>query len=235
MCVCVCVCRFVQNQSRSISMMYERKVENEIVIKERDCVICTNIPLFGLHYIRVSYDVRVCVCVCVCVCVYVWRISVRNMCAHMCFRVSINDMQAGTTVLLFPNIAKCNPSKMIKTMKTYNCTVFGGSPAFVHKMARYAVKHNITLPIKLALMGGAPVFRAMFRTIVSIVPDKKAIVVYGSTEAEPVSLIFAEEKLKLEAEKPDGLCVGRPVYDDSAIVTKILNSELHIVSCLHCM
>ncbi|CAI8051226.1 Olefin beta-lactone synthetase [Geodia barretti] len=72
-------------------------------------------------------------------------------------------------------------------------------------------------------MGGAPVYRGMFRTIASVTPEKKAVVLYGSTEVEPVSVIFAEEKLQLEAEKPDGHCIGRPVFEDSARVIGILS------------
>ena len=132
-------------------------------------------------------------------------------------------------MLLFPNIAKCNPAEVVETMKSFdpaaNSTALGGSPAFVHRVALHAAKHNSTLPISLISVGGAPVYRGMLRTMVSVVTDKKAVVLYGSTEAEPISLIFAEEKLRLEAGKPDGLCVGRPVYEDSARVIGILSGE----------
>ena len=114
-------------------------------------------------------------------------------------------------------------------MKKYSATVLGGSPAFAHKLATYVIKENTTLPIKLALVGGAPVYRGMFRILTSVTPDKKAFVLYGSTEAEPISAISAEEKLRVEAEKPDGMCVGRPAFDRSAKIIQILKG-----TCIAC-
>ena len=42
---------------------------------------------------------------------------------------------------------------------------------------------------------------------------------------EPISCIFAKEKMELEASQPDGLCVGPPVFKGSAKVIKILSGE----------
>ena len=115
----------------------------------------------------------------------------------------------------------------MESLHKYEATGIGGSPAFVEKIASYALKQNTTLPVKLALLGGAPVYRGTFRTVSSAVPDQKACVLYGSTEVEPVSVVMAEEKLRLEAEKPDGLCVGRPVFEKSAKVIQILKGWLN--------
>ncbi len=72
-------------------------------------------------------------------------------------------------------------------------------------------------------MGGAPVFRGCLRTVSSTTPDKKTVVLYGSTEAEPISMIFAKEKMEAEASLPDGLCVGKPVFKGSVKVIQILS------------
>ena len=53
----------------------------------------------------------------------------------------------------------------------------------------------------------------MFKCVASVTPNNLTIVVYGSTEAEPISWIFAEEKLKEDAKKPDGLLVGLPFIE----------------------
>lgn len=47
------------------------------------------------------------------------------------------------------------------------------------------------------------------------------LIAYGSTEVEPVSFITAKEKMTLEESKPDGLCVGRPLFDYSVKIIKI--------------
>lgn len=118
---------------------------------------------------------------------------------------------------------------MLKAFKKHNCTAMIGSPAFLEKMAQYALRHNVDLPLKYTGMGGAPVFRATLRTVSSVTPGKKAAVLYGSTEAEPISLIFAQEKMALEAAassqpggRNGGLCVGRPVFKGTVKVIKIL-------------
>lgn len=130
--------------------------------------------------------------------------------------------QVGSLCLLYPNIDSVVPSDVMKTLKKYDCTALTGSPAFVEKVAAYAQKNNTTLPVKYAGVGGAPVFRGALRTICNVTPDRKALVIYGSTEAEPISMIFAEEKLKLEMGCPDGLCVGKPVFNGSVKVIRIL-------------
>lgn len=81
------------------------------------------------------------------------------------------------------------------------------------------------LPVKYTALGGAPVFRDTLRKIVSVTPEKRTLVMYGSTEAEPISVIFAEEKMKLELSGPDGLCVGKPVFRGTVKVIRILEGE----------
>lgn len=133
--------------------------------------------------------------------------------------------QVGSLCLLYPNIDSIVPSEAIKMLKKYECTALVGSPAFVEKLASHAQKNSAMLPVKYVGVGGAPVFRAALRTISGSTPDRKAAVLYGSTEAEPISMIFADEKLKLEMAGPDGLCVGKPVFKGSVKIIKILEGN----------
>ncbi len=134
--------------------------------------------------------------------------------------------QVGSLCLLFPSIDSANPSEVIKTMKRHECTAMTGSPAFIEKVAVQAQKTNTTLPVKYTGVGGAPVFRGTLRTISGVTPDRRSFVIYGSTEAEPISMIHAEEKMKLEASHPDGLCVGRPVFKDTVKVIRVQEGML---------
>ena len=84
-------------------------------------------------------------------------------------------------------------------------------------------------------MGGAPVYRGMLRAIASATPEKKVMIVYGATEVEPVSTVYAEERLGLEAGRPDGHCVGRPMFDGSTRIIKILTGFYCIHVCIMCM
>lgn len=74
-------------------------------------------------------------------------------------------------------------------------------------------------------VGGAPIYKGLFRKIASVTPERKSIVMYGSTEAEPISLILGREKVALETEDAVGHCVGQPVFKGSVKVIKILDSK----------
>ena len=63
--------------------------------------------------------------------------------------------------------------------------------------------------------------------MLSVTPNKDTIVLYGSTEVEPISFIRATEKLQLEETKPDGMCVGEPVVDNSVKVISLLDGKLN--------
>ena len=117
----------------------------------------------------------------------------------------------------------CDPAEVIKCLQKYNATAITGSPAFVERLALHALKQNITLPVRYTGVGGAPVFRGTLRTVSSATPNRKTVVIYGSTEAEPISMIFAAEKMELEASRPDGLCVGQPVFKGTVKVIQILS------------
>ena len=57
--------------------------------------------------------------------------------------------------------------------------------------------------------------RSTVRSIAGTIKDKKLGIIYGSTEAEPISLITAKEKMVLEESKSEGLCVGKPAVEGS--------------------
>ena len=80
--------------------------------------------------------------------------------------------------------------------------------------------------MKYTGMGGAPVFRGPLRIILSVTPERRCAVIYGSTEAEPISAILGTEKVEAESSQPDGLCVGRSVFKGSVKIIKILKGIL---------
>ena len=79
------------------------------------------------------------------------------------------------------------------------------------------------IPVKYVGVGGAPVYHRVFRTIASATACKNAVVLYGGTEAEPMTMIMASEKLELESTQRRGLCVGRPVLDARMKIIKLLD------------
>lgn len=65
----------------------------------------------------------------------------------------------------------------------------------------------------------------VLRTVASVVPNRNVIVLYGSTEVEPISAIFGKEKQTLEGTKANGLCVGQPIVNDSVRIIAIQEGE----------
>ena len=131
--------------------------------------------------------------------------------AHNLTMFPLHYCKVGSTSIVFPNFAKDDPAKIFHTLKKLQATTILGSPAFVSKVAQYAADNNMMMPVLHSVVGGAPVFKKTFQTIASTTKERRAALVYGSTEAEPISWIFAEEKLWVEKDDSIGLCVGKPV------------------------
>ena len=137
----------------------------------------------------------------------------------------LHAVQVGATCIFFPKFVKDDPAKIFRILKKFQTTAILGSPAFVYKVAQYAADNNTMMPVLCSGVGGAPIFKKTFRTIMSTTKDKKAALIYGSTEAEPISLIFAEEKLAVEKDDSIGICVGKPVFENSVKVIKLLSGK----------
>ena len=107
------------------------------------------------------------------------------------------------------------------------------SPFFLRKLADHVLKHNIKLPsLKYAFTGGAPVFPKEANIFNKAFPQTDSLIAYGSTEAEPISLINARDIANQE--KFDGLlkglAVGPPYHKTQ---TKIIDWEDKDLSELH--
>jgi len=88
------------------------------------------------------------------------------------------------------------------------------SPPFFDRLAERLESHPGETPsLRRILTGGAPVSDDQLRIWRRTVPDADLQVVYGSTEAEPVAHLTAEERLAaVNDARPatPGYCVGRP-------------------------
>ncbi len=45
---------FIMNQSKSLTMTFELTAKKELDKDEEDLIVCTNLPVFPLHYLKVS-------------------------------------------------------------------------------------------------------------------------------------------------------------------------------------
>jgi acyl-CoA synthetase (AMP-forming)/AMP-acid ligase II len=126
---------------------------------------------------------------------------------------SLNNLAAGVTTVL-PAIDLASPSdrdaaiivSQIFSQKISCCTV---SPSIFIKIAQHCRINNIVLDtLRRVVTGGAPVSKDNVRDFKAIAPQAEILVLYGSTEVEPIAGIEANEMLQDKSEG-EGVNVGR--------------------------
>ncbi len=132
----------------------------------------------------------------------------------------LHNLACGTTSVI-PDFnpqkpADINPQKILNDIKNNNITTSVGSPMFYEKLAT----HQEIKGLKRIFTGGAPVFPKQAKLFSSQFKETKIDIVYGSTEAEPISSISTDEMLNFNGELKDGLFVGKPIQDINIKIIK---------------
>ncbi len=105
---------------------------------------------------------------------------------------------------------KLKPEKVIYQLQINNVTRIEASPYFIKRIAEYCIKNKIRRShLKKVVTGGAPVFPSEAELYNKAFSSSEIKIVYGSTEAEPVSSIEVKDLLA-QREVQEGLCVGIP-------------------------
>lgn len=145
----------------------------------------------------------------------------------------LNNLAGGVTTVL-PDFDprrpdRFDPRAVRMQMDRDGVVTASGSPAFFDRI----VKAGLRLPLRDLFVGGAPVLPPQARRLQDGT-DGQVHVVYGSTEAEPISGLSVPELLEARGE---GLCVGRPVPDVSVrlepvddTVGEVLVAGEHVLS-----
>ena len=114
---------------------------------------------------------------------------------------------------------KLRPERIIHQLQQHRVSRLTASPYFVRRVAEALLAEGTTLPgLQKVFTGGAPVFPAEARLYLTAFAKAKTTIVYGSTEAEPISSIPADALAKT-AIRAEGLPVGVPFED---ILLKII-------------
>ena len=140
----------------------------------------------------------------------------------------LGNLALGCTTVLPPvdprHVEEFEPERVVEAIVKNRVVTTSGSPAFYEKLARYILEHRIELPIERIFLGGAPVFPRLARLLTDAFPNASVTIVYGSTEAEPISMLPARELLERADEAPGGgLLVGRPVDTIDVRIIPILD------------
>jgi olefin beta-lactone synthetase len=113
---------------------------------------------------------------------------------------SLNNLAAGVkTVIPAIDVGTPNdhdPLILIAQMKSTNTTCTTLSPSLLNAVSAFCLKHEIKLPfLRRIITGGAPVSRDDLIRITSVCPNAEVLVLYGSTEVEPMAHIEAKEMI----------------------------------------
>ncbi|MGH7724990.1 MAG: AMP-binding protein [Candidatus Eiseniibacteriota bacterium] len=131
----------------------------------------------------------------------------------------LHDLAAGATAVIadldprHPERADAIPVASI--VQTEGVTTLIASPALADRIVRRSAQEGARFPVEHLYTGGAPIDPPLARRLADAVAGR-VMLLYGSTEAEPIAEIDAEAMLAAH-EGPDalagGLCVGRPVAE----------------------
>jgi acyl-CoA synthetase (AMP-forming)/AMP-acid ligase II len=142
---------------------------------------------------------------------------------------ALNNLASGVPSVVpdmdFRRVDRVEAARVLAQMRRHGVTTCTASPPFFDRLAAEVARRPAERPaLRRILTGGAPVSDAQLRTWRRVFPDVEILVVYGSTEAEPVAHLTAEERLSaLNPDRPraPGFCAGRPSERVRAKIVRI--------------
>ncbi|MFL6193695.1 MAG: AMP-binding protein [Thermoanaerobaculia bacterium] len=142
---------------------------------------------------------------------------------------ALNNLAAGVPSVVpamdFRRVDRVDAAKVLAQMEKHRVTTCTASPPFFDRLAAEIDRNHTRRPaLRRLLTGGAPVSDVQLRVWRRAFPETEVLVAYGSTEAEPVAHLSADERLA--ATYPDrplapGYCAGRPIDRLGARVVRI--------------
>ena len=136
---------------------------------------------------------------------------------------ALNNLAVGVPSVVpamdFRRVDQVDAAAILRQMREHSVTTCTASPPFFDRLA--ATGENPGL--RRILTGGAPVSDAQLAAWRRAFPGTEILVAYGSTEAEPVAHLSAEERLEL---KGPGFCAGKPIDRIQAKVIRIGDEQI---------
>ena len=106
--------------------------------------------------------------------------------------------------------ATVNPKVLAAQLEQHQVTRLAAAPALMERLARWMIERDHRSPqVRTVLVGGGPVSQALCELVVRAFPQADSVVVYGSTEAEPMTSVSMRERLAPEQAPGEGTLVGR--------------------------
>lgn len=145
---------------------------------------------------------------------------------------SLNNIAAGvSTILPAIDVGVPNPMDamiLYTQISTQNVSCTTLSPSLMNGLSKFCNDNNLTLPnIRRIITGGAPVSKDDVRNMKKAAPSAQVLVLYGSTEVEPMAHIADNDMLKESSERDvefveEGVNVG---HFDEGLKVKFIKIE----------
>ncbi|MBC8144730.1 MAG: AMP-binding protein [bacterium] len=144
---------------------------------------------------------------------------------------ALNNLAAGATTVipsLDPRrVDEFDPAAIVAQMHGEGVSTTTGSPSFYWRLADHCVSQRVSIPsLRRIFLGGASVGPALARQLVAAFPQAAVTIVYGSTEAEPISMIDARVMLERLSMGGVGLPVGRPIRSIDVLILPIIDAPI---------
>ncbi|WP_245208553.1 AMP-binding protein [Serratia fonticola] len=111
----------------------------------------------------------------------------------------------------FARPACVNPADVIQQIGHFGVTRISGAPAYMQKIIGYAQARRLTFSkVRQIIIGGAPGSKALYQSCLQVFPLAQQMVIYGSTEAEPIACVDIQT-LTERWSQHDGYLVGKPI------------------------
>ncbi len=117
------------------------------------------------------------------------------------------------------------PADVIRQLTEHQVTSITASPYYVQQIAgQLSTQRLLPVSIRKIFCGGSSIFPAAARGIQQAFPNTEVHFIYGSTEAEPIAHITAQQLIQQHPDDllENGLCVGTP---DAAIEIAIVSLD----------
>jgi len=126
---------------------------------------------------------------------------------------------------------KMNVGEIVSQMTRNKVNRITSSPFFITKLSEHASRYpEVFGKIEKIFTGGAPVFPKQAELYKQAFPRTEVNVVYGSTEAEPISSIRAANLIERKGELSKGLPVGKVYHKAEVRIIKIKDEPIPTAS-----
>lgn len=121
---------------------------------------------------------------------------------------SLNNVASGiTTVLPAIDISTPKPTDsaiLLNQIRNSDISCATLSPSIFNNLSTYCIENKLEIPqLRRVVTGGAPISRNNVINFKSIAKNAEIVVIYGSTEVEPISQISDEELLSFKSKEDE--------------------------------